>query len=159
MYVIFVVFFPHKYGSSHRRCSVIKSVFRNFAKLPGKHLCHSLFFNKDSGLRPETLLKKRLWHRCYPVNFAKFLRTPFLRNTSRRLLLWFKSYLTDRKQSVLINSFNSNVSTIMSGIPPGSVLGSLVFLIYINDLNIAIKNCKVHYLADNTNLLNIKKLR
>ena len=93
------------------------------------------------------------------MNFAKFLRTPFLRNTSRRLLLWFKSYLTDQKQSVLINSFNSNVSTIMSGIPPGSVLGSLVFLIYINDLNIAIKNCKVHYLADNTNLLNIKKLR
>ena len=32
------------------------------------------------GHRPETLLKKRLWHRCFPVNFAKFLRTPFLQN-------------------------------------------------------------------------------
>ena len=34
-----------------------------------------------------TLLKKRLWHRCFSVNFAKFLRTPFLQNTSGRLLL------------------------------------------------------------------------
>ena len=36
---------------------------------------------------PETLLKKGLWHRCFLVNFAKFLRTPFLQNTSGRLLL------------------------------------------------------------------------
>ena len=32
--------------------------------------------------RPATLLKKRLWHSCFPVNFTKFLRTPFLQNTS-----------------------------------------------------------------------------
>ena len=38
-------------------------------------------------VRPATLLKKRLWHRCFPVNFVKFLRTPFLQNTSGRLLL------------------------------------------------------------------------
>ena len=37
-------------------------------------------------LRPATLLKKRLWHRRFPVNFVKFLRTPFLQNTSGRLL-------------------------------------------------------------------------
>ena len=37
-----------------------------------------------------TLLKKRLWHRCFPVNFARFLRTPFLQKTSGRQLL-FKS--------------------------------------------------------------------
>ena len=55
-----------------------KGVLRNFAKFTGKHLCQSLFFNKVAGLRPATLLKKRLWHRCFPVNFAKFLRTPFL---------------------------------------------------------------------------------
>ena len=39
------------------------------------------------GLKPATLLKKRLRHRCFPVNFAKFLRTSFLQNTSGRLLL------------------------------------------------------------------------
>ena len=38
-------------------------------------------------LRPATWLKKRLWRRCFPVNFAKFLRTPFLQNSSRWLLL------------------------------------------------------------------------
>ena len=48
----------------------------------GVHLCQSLFFNK-----PASLLKKRLWHRYFPVNFAKFLRTHFLQNTSWWLLL------------------------------------------------------------------------
>ena len=38
--------------------------------------------------RPVTLLKKRLWHRCFPVNYVKFLRTPFLQNTSGLLLLY-----------------------------------------------------------------------
>ena len=39
------------------------------------------------GLTPGTLLKNRLWHRYFPVNFVKFLRTPFLQNTSGRLFL------------------------------------------------------------------------
>ena len=55
-----------------------KGVLRNFTKNTGKQLCQSLFLNKVAGLRPVTLLKKRLWQRCFPVNFAKFLRTPFL---------------------------------------------------------------------------------
>ena len=54
-----------------------KGVLRNFTKFRGKHLCQSVFFDKDAGLRPATLLKKRLWHRCFPVNFVNFLRTPF----------------------------------------------------------------------------------
>ena len=51
-----------------------------------KDLPESLF-NKFVGLRPASLLKKRLWRKCFPVNFTKFLRTPFLQNTSGRLLL------------------------------------------------------------------------
>ena len=51
------------------------------------HLCQSLFLNRVAGHMPATLLKKRLWHRCFYVNFAKFLGTPFLQNTCGRLLL------------------------------------------------------------------------
>ena len=69
-----------EYRSSHQRCSVKKGVLRNFAKFIGKHLHQCLFFNKVTGLRPATLLKKRLWYRCFPVDFATFLRTPFTEN-------------------------------------------------------------------------------
>ena len=72
-----------------------KGVLRNFAKFTGKHLCKSLFFNKVAGLRPATLLKKRLWHRCFSVNFAKFLRTPFLTEHLRWLLLIISNYCLD----------------------------------------------------------------
>ena len=77
------------FRSSHRKCSVGKGVLRNFAKFTGKHLCQSLFFNKIASLRPATLLRKRLWHRCFPVNFVKFLRTPFIRNTSGDCFFYF----------------------------------------------------------------------
>ena len=51
------------------------------------HCARVSFFNKVAGLRSATLLKKRLWQKCFPLNFAKFLGTPFLQNTSWRLLL------------------------------------------------------------------------
>ena len=44
-------------------------------------------YSVQFGLRPATLLKKRFWHRCFPVNFAKFLRTPILTEHLRWLLL------------------------------------------------------------------------
>ena len=53
-----------------------KSVLKKFAKFPGKHPYQSLFLNKVADLRPETLLKRRLWYRCFPVNLGEFLETP-----------------------------------------------------------------------------------
>ena len=73
-----------------------KGVLRNFTKLTGKILffffyklagLRSATFYKLAGLRPATLLTKRLWHRRFPVNFAKFLRTFFLTEHLRWLLL------------------------------------------------------------------------
>ena len=61
-----------------------EGVPRNFAKFKGKLLYQSLFSNKVAAA---TLLKKKLWHRCFPVNFPTFLTTPFLQNISGRLLL------------------------------------------------------------------------
>ena len=70
---------------------------------------------------------------------------------------WFKSYLSDKKQFVSINGHDSNLASVLYGVPQGSVLGPLLFLIYINDLNQAIKFCKVHHFADDTNLLHFSK--
>ena len=73
--------FSQKVRSTRPEVLCKKGVLRNLAKFTGKHLCQSLC------LRPATLLKKRLWHSCFPANFAKFLRTPFLTEYLRRLLL------------------------------------------------------------------------
>ena len=54
-----------------------KVVLKNFAKFTGKHLRLSHFLNKVARLRPATLLKMRLRHRSFPVNFVKFFRTDF----------------------------------------------------------------------------------
>ena len=62
------------------------------------------------GLRPATLLKKRLWHTCFPVNFAKFLRTPFLQNISGRLILDIIELFKDHEsiQKSKLANFNYN---------------------------------------------------
>ena len=65
----------------------------------------------------------------------------------------FKSYLTGRKQFVSVSGSNSAELLMKHGVPQGSVLGPLLFLIYINDLNFAINGSIVHHFADDTNLL------
>ena len=57
------------------------------------------------------------------------------------------------ENNVSINGFESKTTTISIGVPQGSVLGPLLFLIYINDLHASIKYAEVHHFADDTNLL------
>ena len=70
--------------------------------------------------------------------------------------------MSNCNQDVSINGYESGLAGLNCGIPQGSVLGPLLFLLYINDLNQAIKFCKVHHFTDDTNLLclrnSIKKL-
>ena len=65
-----------KNRSSHLRCSVKIDILKNFVKFTRKPLC--LFFNKVAGAA---------WHKCFPMNFAKFLKISFSQNTSGWLLL------------------------------------------------------------------------
>ena len=69
---------------------------------------------------------------------------------------WLASYLGNWKQFVSINGYKSNPADVKCGVPQGSILGPLLFLIYINNLHVAIKYSEVHHFADDTNLLNFK---
>ena len=69
---------------------------------------------------------------------------------------WFSSYLSNRKQFVTINGFDSEIQSFEYGVPRGSVLGPLLFLININDLHNAIKFSQSFHFADDTCLLNIQ---
>ena len=70
---------------------------------------------------------------------------------------WFKSYLSNRSQYVSINGFDSEKLNVKHGVPQGSVLGPLLFLIYINDLYKCLAYSTAFHFADDTNLLVIGK--
>ena len=66
---------------------------------------------------------------------------------------WFTSSLSNRKLYVSINGYDSNLADVKFGVPEGSAFGPLLFLIYIQ----ALKFCKVHRFADDTNLISFSK--
>ena len=72
-----------------------------------------------------------------------------IRGTS---LKWFESYLNNRQQYVQIETSRSKQSLVSCGVPQGSILGPLLFLIYINDLNDIVQKSRIIMFADDTNL-------
>ena len=83
--------------NSSQGCYIKKVFLKIFAKFTGKHLCRCLFWNKVTGLTSVTLSKKRLWHRHFPVNFAKIFKNAFLtehlwKTASWEFLCWSRNY-------------------------------------------------------------------
>ena len=74
------------YRSSHQRNSIKQVVLKHFAIFTGKQL------------KVYNFIKKRLQHRCFPENIAKFLRAPILKNKSEKQLLYLEEYQCTRKK-------------------------------------------------------------
>ena len=68
----------------------------------------------------------------------------------RGLLTWFAGYLQNSQQQVVINGEASDFGAVNAGVPPGSVLGPLLFLVYINDLTNVVQDCSIRLFADDT---------
>jgi hypothetical protein len=85
----------------------------------------------------------RVWHKGLIYKLAKA-------GISGKLLSWIKNYLHDRYQRVVINGQFSTWGLIKSGVPQGSVLGPLLFLVYINDIVHVIRHCHIRMFADDT---------
>ena len=117
--------------------------FKNFANFTQKHLCWSLF-NKVTGLKACTFIKKRHQHPCFPVKFAKFLRRPFfiehlrwrlLKDNDKSIrtasgIIWISFMLTLKTSYIFIQCFFQSAMNLnfLAMFYPFSVLHPAVFV-------------------------------
>ena len=132
--------FRAHHSTSHALCSLIELIKTYLDD--GNFVC-GIFIDLQKAFDTvdHEILMQKLWH--YGI-----------RGTAHE---WLKSFLTKRKQYVCLNGFKSQCGEIKCGVPQGSTLGPLLFLIYINDLNNIFQKSIVHHFADDTNLLYANK--
>ena len=84
------------------------------------------------------------------VNHEILLKKMKMYGIVGNLLEWCKSYLKDREQCTIVNNVTSSYQSVGCGVPQGSILGPLMFLIFINDISNDLHNTRVRLYADDT---------
>ena len=149
MHSRFIVFLEEKHILYYRQCGFRKDFSTNHAILI---LLDCIQKAIDDGKFAWGIWKS-IWHcKSWYTNW----KTKLLWYKRYLIWDWFRSCLSDRAQFVSVNGFNSNFKTVKYSVPQGSVLLPLLFLIFINDLNIAIKHSGTFHFVDDSCLLNIK---
>ena len=72
---------------------------------------------------------------------------------NNKIFKWIEAFLNDRKQKVIVNGINSEPVNVKSGVPQGSVLGPLIFLIHIGDIDYCVENSIIRSFADDTRIV------
>ena len=128
--------FRKKYSTNHALLSIVEKIRTNLDK---KMFSCGVFVDLEKAFDTvnHSILLSKLEH--YGIR--------------HNALEWFRNYLTNRSQCVTVNGAKSSNLSINCGVPQGSILGPLLFIVYINDMHSALKRSIVHHFADDTNLL------
>ena len=111
-------------------------------------------FHLSLGHEKKALLMIDLSKAFDTINHELLITKLSIYGVSPSSLKWFKAYLTSRRQYVRIDNVDSNSQIIRHGVPQGSILGPLLFIIFMNDINLVpISNCELHLYADDTTML------
>ena len=139
----FGLLFRNQYGFRSRRCTIdaIAKISEKIRFAESNASCCAIFID----------LKKAFDTIDHEILLRKLDRIGIRGKAND----WFRSYLSNRSQYVEVNQSTSNKKQIKCGVPQGSILGPLLFLIYINDLPNVCKYFEPFLFADDANLLNI----
>ncbi len=111
----------------------------------------SWLLNMDSGLVNGVLFLD-LCKAFDTVNHEILIKKLFTYGIQNKSLDWFKSYLQNRKQFCVVNNATSSLRNLNCGVPQGSNLGPLLFLLYVNDVPNCLKKSHAAMYADDTNI-------
>ena len=165
--------------SNYRPISILPTVSKIFEKHINTHLMgflnkYKLLHESQSGFRHkhscQTALVKLIdsWTECIDrgdmigalfldfrkafdlVDHSILVKKLSIYKFSSSALKWFKSYLSDRQQTIECDKGLTGFSNVLSGVPQGSILGPTLFLIFINDLPLCFKHCSSDLYADDT---------
>ena len=128
--------FRKKYSTQHAILDIISTIQSN---LDQKLFSCAIFLDLSKAF--DTVDHNILLNKLYYYGFRGIIYD------------WFRSYLSERTQTTSVGSCISNKKQMMCGVPQGSVLGPLLFLLYINDISMASKVFKFHLFVDDTNIL------